>query len=358
MSTTKLSRFTRLRDPPSPFPLPESAKQDISPAYYWNEENHKHTLFILDETNKNLIEYDLDRQETINKYPAPIDPSNIICIFINPSAKVIYVVDCYDSTIFDIRTRKWSCSYPHNFEKEISRTGFPNIIYLPVPNDCLHVIAESKHYPKWFPLNYNKSPNITLKDVDRGKLVYIDKKIMLFPEYREKILFCNLINERTYNWTEYDVKPPKVIQYCKWFDVIIGWDQLIFYFDHAAKTVHCLDSLHLDLKWMEVNGCYGEIFNCCLPEMYIGADHVIKDNDNRIHLLTLYDYDERDDHETCCFHLIGHLLDLIPPKVTKANQNDMDPLIIGYCKKYEKANKAYIPHYLRKLIVQFYPVFA
>ena len=276
-----MSRFNRVRTPPSPFPLPESAKPDLSPVYYWNNKTNTHTLFILDELNVNLIEYDLGRQEIINTYPAPIDTTSHPCTFIDDNAKLIYVLDDDDCTIFDIRRGTWSVSFPHQFSlSPEDRYGFSSMVYLPIVNR-MYVIAESGHYkiesvmhnPERLLVKSLKYSISSISDIHygyRGKVIYIGSKLMLFPEFWRTILVCDvtMANEDEFNWIESDIKLPNETPHCKLFEVINGWDQLIFLFNHESEKLHCLDLLHLNLGWIELNGYFEDVSNFCSPEIY------------------------------------------------------------------------------------------
>ena len=56
--------------------------------------------------------------------------------------------------------------------------------------------------------------------------------------------FSDVTNEEEFNWTESDIILPNENPQCKIFEVITGWDQLIFLFHHELETLYCLDSLH------------------------------------------------------------------------------------------------------------------
>ena len=57
-------------------------------------------------------------------------------------------------------------------------------------------------------------------------------------------------------------------------------------------------------------------------------------------------------------HWKASLFDLIPAEVIKLNRLKYDPLIIGFVKEFERKNEmTFIPMYLKKLIVKFYPLF-
>ena len=77
---------------------------------------------------------------------------------------------------------------------------------------------------------------------------------------------------------------------------------------------------------------------------------VVEDNYNQVHLMSFV--------EKCHCHWKASLFDLVPSKIIKLNRQKYDPLIIGYIKEYEGSNEMiFIPMYLKKLIVKFYPIF-
>ena len=73
-------------------------------------------------------------------------------------------------------------------------------------------------------------------------------------------------------------------------------------------------------------------------------------NDNNVHLMIFAKDFNR--------HYRGSLFDLIPHEITRLNRRSVDPLIVGFIKEFERGNQMiFVPMDLRRLIVQFYPIF-
>ena len=85
----------------------------------------------------------------------------------------------------------------------------------------------------------------------------------------------------------------------------------------------------------------------------IQPDFVIKDDDNNVHLMSFYYYG--DDEK---YHYKAALVDLIPTSIIALNEEKHEVIVVGFVKEFERRNKpTFIPMYLKRLIVQFYPAF-
>ena len=169
---------------------------------------------------------------------------------------------------------------------------------------------------------------------------------MLFQFDYDGIFCCNVTDkdQKTFNWRELDFKLMKPLPANYLFEIILGWNQILFVFNLKQRYIECIDLLHPD---------DGPFEYYLTEEFYF--QQIIHDNENNLHLLKL---NQSNQLEIVTSHFKISLFDLIPLKILRINQKEHESLIIGYCKKCEKENKLQvIPTYLKKLTLNFYPMF-
>ena len=237
-----------------------------------------------------------------------------------------------------------------------------NCYFIPSPINELHITA-TDHFKydqtKHKLIKYNNDTSLfkqrenwnhTLADYT-AKFVYHKAKSQLLM-FQEK---CNYIlvskrddkDENMSDWKKYPLLLPTILEQGIRFSVILGWDQLLFLFDFKDNKdwkIWCLDLSHNN-KWHQVHRKlpYKE-FGDAIP-------FVIHDSDDSIHFISFL----KDNHN---HHFRACLFDLIPMDIIQLNSKSFDPLIIGFIKQFERRNQMiFIPMYLKKLIVQFYPTF-
>ena len=128
------------------------------------------------------------------------------------------------------------------------------------------------------------------------------------------------------------------------FEIILGWNQILFVFNLQCQFVECIDLLHP----------HGGRFKCNMTEQF-DFEWIVHDEKNNLHLLQL---NAPSDSEMESGHYKISLIDLLPLEILKINQPHHRPLIIGYCKNCEKENEIQsIPNYLKHLILKYYPIF-
>lgn len=359
MSTLVKPPFVQLDDPQYPFPLDESTKLGAPPIYYWDDAEQTSFVFMIDE--EGIIKYDLDQQRTTSQYIPPTmvrsawtDPYG----HLNKDKGLIYIHLLYSEwVLFNIHTKEWTYLGEANLDSHF-RAAFMNMLYIPAPIDEMHAIAGNTHYKIATKQNGTKLAisklSETLEMTHSANCIFnpISKQIWLFPEKSRNIMVCdiNVRNQKSMKWKICCIKQPHKATYSKYFDVIIAWNQLLFYFDHAQDTIHCIDLLHSQ-QWIQI-----DFFKERVPD-WMTLDYAVKDKHNNIHLLKVFECQEAVDPKYTS-HIKVSLLDLIPMQIIKMNHEDMDPLVIGYCKQCEKDDKIpYLPLYLKKLILQFYPIF-
>ena len=170
------------------------------------------------------------------------------------------------------------------------------------------------------------------------------KQLMLFQETCDYFLVCDIYDgdQDTYHWRKSEIKLKSKPSLAFWCDVILGWNQILFIFDRHRSCIECIDLLHPD------KGTF--IDNEYAVDIIDGVEFVAKDENNNAHLLRLSDDKP--------FHFRIDLYELIPKDILEINVKDYNPLVVGYCKMCQKNDKIpFIPLYLKKLILQFYPLF-
>ena len=114
----------------------------------------------------------------------------------------------------------------------------------------------------------------------------------------------------------------------------------------SEGSIWCLDLEHNE-KWYKSPQKLPD-FDC--KDKWMMTPFGIKDDDNNVHFISFI---KNNNH-----HFKASLFDLLPLQILTLNRDKYDPLIIGFIKKFEAKNKPiFIPLYLKKLIVQFYPIF-
>ena len=360
MLTKRQSVFQRLKDPPS------FTAEVLEPLYHSKNGNYIY-IFVEDTQNDDhqcgrIWQYNLDQQKVTKKYTkledvqylnfrydSCIDQDNDIIYFMGGSE--------YIFKSFNLNTNQWSIL------PRFDTTTFINCYYIPSPINQLH-ITSLDHFV------YNRLENKLVKlDNDtslfqrhnrhwakQSSYIYHKSKgtLIMFQGDYKYILCCDIDekNKTVSDWRKYDIgEIPENKDRLFFSDsFILGWDQVIFWFDDYCESIKdakiwCLDLEHND-KW------YQSPHN--FPDFEYKSDniapYVIKDDDNYAHLMSFWADDNR--------HFKVSLWDLLPTEIIKMNRERFDALIIGYIKEFEKRNTMiFIPMYLKKIIVQFYPLF-
>lgn len=357
MSSTQI--FQKLKNPPALlWPINK-------PQYHGKNGNH---IFILIDNNnaqypsgsnitQGLLQYNLDTQQTINSYQAldTLLEENELCI--DEEENIIYINESCDyehfPRIFNINTKQWTI-YMNDQHREFYKQNF---CFIPSPINKLHITCKD-HFEYDITTNkLNKLNNDTsllkIRTNDLKCINGIPTRFLYRQSSRQLIrfdtdevnIFVSTIHAvgHASNWSKYPTKLPRFSGLYKSFDVLLAWDQIIFWLDYSSTnkwSISCLDLDHNE-KWYKSTAQ--------IPEFKYPPCSV-KDNDNNIHLITFQK--EKNAHYKAL------LTDILPLQIFKLNQIKYNPLITAYIRQLEKAHKmTFIPIYLKRLIANFYPIF-
>ena len=350
MSSTQA---TKLQDPPS-FGSP------LSHALYYRDNGN---FIILLNRQHQIVKYNLDTHMTENTFDCPYAQLTRIddhCI--DSDNGIIYIIGNSHSRLiwgsFSMNINQWYLL--HNIDIGVDKTA--NCCFIPSPFNEFHVTCMG-HYKcdtlKKQIVKFNNNTSLfkafpSLDDTKgelRSKFIYhkSSQQLMRFEPESDCIYVCDIrTDDEPSDWRPYPTKLPTTLGYPLFYKVILAWDQIIFLFDYFKSSnwtinnsvIWCLDLRH-NGKWYQLNS------KCPGGEMY---PQIIKDDENNIHIMQFL-------KEHNCHYKVS-LFDLIPPEIVRLNRKRFDPLIIGFVKECEKRNKMiFIPMYLKRLIVQFYPIF-
>ena len=373
MSTTQKSIFHRLQDPHP------SAIKIWKPCYHrWKGKNC--ILMFMDATHSEkvpngIMVYDLDNQRPTNNiigwYPIPRIVELETLLSIDRENDIIYMTGPgigYEFIAINMNKHKqWFKCQDDELENDASIESFTSY-FIPSPINEFHLTCHS-HFKfdeaenRMVKLNNDTS----LLNNEQSRLVYCKnkKQLIMFQSLCDYILYCDISESdgKVSDWKKYETAYPYDVgggRALYGFDVILAWDQIIFWLDNWKWTqdengkhirewkIWCLDLEH-NQRWYQAQHE--------LPDFeftYVDyAPHVIKDDDNNIHLISFWEDNNR--------HFKASLSDLVPMEIIRLNQDNkerFDPLIIGYVKEFEKRNKPmFIPLYLKKIILKYYPIF-
>ena len=354
MSTKKRSVFQKLKDPPS-------VERGIrKPLYHGKDGN---CIYMVVEDGSAILQYDLDQQNVIKIFTKPQSLHDLVFSYrshcIDRDNDVIYIMGGFQCTFtsIDLNSGKW-CVFHDKFEILNNR----NCHYIGLPLNELHTFSLD-HY------KFDKSKNRLVKLKNDTSLfndesllsLFNDEwgfyasyciyrksvgQLMMFPE-DEPILVCDINNKNktVSDWRKYEKEPP-----CVATENILAWDQILFRFDIIASgdvkewKIWCLDLENND-KWYQSPN---ELPNLKYAMRY--SLYAIKDDYNNVHLMCF-----KKDRNV---HFKASLYDLVSQEIIEINKKRYDPLVIGYVKQFEKRNKPmFIPLYLKKLVLEFYPLF-
>ena len=346
------------------------------PAYY--QDNGQNTIFIPADGlhMEDIIHYDMDKQQIIAKYKYP-GIGDIDEIAINSEGKLVCIMtNNVDIPLvsLDLNAKKWNellfnqgnkiCCVPND-------EYFPQTLYIPSPINEFHLTYKNIHY-RYDDTNiitklHTGQSNITEEDVWKSIYCKQLQMLMRFVVKSRDILICNITHKRqeTVNWRRYKTEYHKEIDiagcYREW-DVILAWDQVVFWFkyhsDYVPETdgeeeiilIFCLDLLHND-KW------YKSHVQFSVADVYpkwVETPYAIKDNDDNIHIMSFNKVKDKDYN----YHHRASLYDIVPKEIVQLNRQRWNPLIHGFVKQFEKRNKMiFLPSYLKNLILHFYPIF-
>ena len=347
--------------------VPTACQISNEPQYHFKD---GHCIFII-ENDRNFIplrikQYNLDKQAITKTYQAPQLEFGITSASIDRENEIIYMLGG-DECIFmsvDLKNNEWNILKNDKINKRLNKSlFFSNSHFIPSPINQLHITCNEhfkfdKEQNKLIKLNDNVTSCLTRWDqedenVERSphqKFIYCksSSQLMMFQTMCRVILVCDVSQDRVSDWKRYRARLPDVAMMFEEFDVILVWDQIVFWFDfyyekeEGGWNIYCLDLKHND-KWYKSRGEIPEFRSDVKP-------YVIKDDDNNVHLISFWYGDNQ--------HSKASLFDLLPSEIVQLNRKMYDPLIVGFVKQYEKKHKSiFIPSYLKKLIVQFYPLF-
>ena len=364
MSSTQI--FEKLADPPALlWPVNK-------PQFYGKNGNH---IFILIDCNnaqlqysplsnikQGLLEYNLDTQQIVNQYECTTTTlleENDICI--DEEENIIYINESCDNKhfprIFNINTKQWTIhmndQYQHLYKQ--------NFYFIPSPINKLHITCTDHFEYDNTTHKLNKLDNDTsllkmrkcmypLPSINENPSRFLYRKscrqlIRFDAEHRGNNMLVSTIYEvgHASDWTKYPTKLPRIPNGYRSFDVLLAWDQIIFWLDYEETpkwSISCLDLNH-NSKWYKST--------VKIPKFEYQPCSV-KDNDNNIHLITFQNKKNA--------HYKGSLFNILPPEILELNKIQYNPLIIGYIKQFEKTDRmTFIPIYLKQLIAKFYPIF-
>ena len=344
--TEQKSPVYSLKDPPKPFPKPSFVES--TPVYYFDNGN-----FIFIVALDGIYKYDLDKQVIAEFYSYAFGSPHSCCF--NPVNRTFYIIDGYLQwwITFNLDTEEWNIL----FEEETNSVTASNLKYIPSPINQIHVIQNDDHYIISNDINETRfvASNIGIKTIRNNhyaktKLIYNNQtnELMAF-HYGKEILLCNIYDraQENFSWRKCRITLENYLPAdSDAFEPILGYDQILLLF---TLETHRKSALCIDLKHPET----GQFVNGINKN--ITFQYVIKDNNNDIHLLQLNSNEHNDNPS---YHYKISLFDLIPLEILKVNQRDFEPLVIGYCKECEKNDKvAFVPLYLKRLIVKLYPIF-
>ena len=203
---------------------------------------------------------------------------------------------------------------------------------------------------------------------------YRNETKQLFKKHCGKIAVCdvNTDDQSMSEWKNYEKqltmelpemlsKGHEILFKMLPFEMILAFDQLIFHFSCPPSlqfrfkkkndkicdqcTIWCLDLDHNE-RWYRVRHGMPDF-----GDAYV-TPYAIKDDNNYVHLINFGETERNN------YHFRASLFDLIPAEIIKLNRERYDPLIVGFVKDFEKKHKIiFLPMYLKKLIVKFYPIF-
>ena len=182
---------------------------------------------------------------------------------------------------------------------------------------------------------------------------YRNSTNQIFKKTRRELMLCDVnINDKSMSdWKIYEKELPNLDRFCPKFETILAFDQILFYFEcslswhHNTWTIWCLDLDHNE-RWYRAR--YG------MPNFgdANAVPYVIKDDYNNVHLINF------GSQKRNRYHFRASLVDLISVEIAELNRKRSYLLIVGFVKEFEKRHKmTFLPMYLKKLIVQFYPIF-
>eukprot|EP01084_Bolivina_argentea_P319063 553427_1 len=249
--------FYRLKDPPT-----LEYRTGQTPVYF---ENDNCIWIQIDSgyTDAGMWKYNLDKQEIITKYKSPQDMDIESWRYVFDSKNgIIYMINEMMAS-FNINTKEWNdiMCLPDTFP-----TDAPQFVYIESPIDEIHLYSFQKHY-KYDRVHNSfiflgsipteRSADSYEVDTD-GKWIYskLTHELMIFQTYSDSILTCKVTDkdQKNYNWKKYNIESPmkSVHDNYQTFEVILGWNQIVFFFDFINKCICCLDLLHNN-KWYEIN---------------------------------------------------------------------------------------------------------
>eukprot|EP01084_Bolivina_argentea_P267678 454454_1 len=322
------------------------------PVYYGKNGNYIFIPFTTRGPTEQgeIWKYDLDKQIITEKYKYPEELDiNDPEIFIDIDNDIIYTLNGYEHLIlFDLKTKQWNTSICYD---DILCS---QIISIPSPINQIHLTMNNTHY-KFDIQNKNiikLQQNIgTLRDNpsydNTARFIYsqLTKQLFMFQSNCEYILFCEINDkhQKSVNWKKFEIQLPGCAEGYHQFEVILAWNKIIFWFYNSK--IWCLDLFHSN-KWYQSN--------YFIPKS-LAADTIpftVVDKDNNVHFISMIFSEKTHKH-------YGALLyDLLPLEIIELNKIEFDPLVIGFIKQCEK-NKQYpfVPIYLKKLVLEFYPIF-
>ena len=169
------------------------------------------------------------------------------------------------------------------------------------------------------------------------------QKLIMCQLGSDHMLVCDMSGNKISNWIKHKAKLPGNHGIYTHFEMELVFDQILVYFnyenDETQWKIWCMDLEH-DEKWYP---SHQE-----LP--FSVSQSVIADRNNNFHFSSFCKNDS--------IHFKASCFDLIPMEIIKMNITKYEPLITGFIKKFEKKHEMiFLPMYLKKLIVKFYPIF-
>ena len=329
--SNKASTFTKLPAPPD--------INTIRPRYCSFSGNG-----IIVNDGRNLEMYDLDKQMITKKW----EPTNNIgyykskasCIDSKRSIHYIVIGDLdffglLDDTqliAVDLIKNEWNVLESNNI------TESQSIFFIPSINKLLYI---------------NK-PNQFSKG---NQYFYRNSTDQLFKKRDKELMVCDVCANGKWmsDWKIYEKILPNFSRLGANFEMILAFDQVIFYFDYSRSwdhgqicnhwTIWCLDLDHKE-RWYQARHKMPDFGNVDI------VPYAIKDDDNNVHLINFGKLEKNR------YHFRASLSNLVPAEIIELNRPRTELLIIGFVKEFEKRHKTVlVPMYLKKIIVKFYPIF-
>ena len=382
MSNKQKSIFVKLKDPPS-FEL------GIMKPIYHSKDGNCAIMFIDDDPSNpkppGIWQYNLDKQIVTNKYEKPPNlqlESWRYCI--DRENDIVYIMGGgnYIFASLNLNTNQWNilqndAIYQH-YDYTV-RVNIDNCYFMPSPINELHIMCHD-HF-KYDNSNdtlvkFNNDTSLFRKDEDgyheSAEFLYCKsmQRLFMFQFVGNEILYCDMNenDEKISDWRKYEMSLPREYEpesnpaneNCEF---LLAFDQILFFCDYRRELndgndkdektensrIWCLDLKNND-KWYPspqiidtlkgVGELIGDGKTPCM----------MRDDENNVHIMAF--------REGNNFHYKTSLFEMLPNEIITMNRKECHPLVFGYIRNFEKKQEMILPSDLKRLILEFYPIFS